>query len=76
MDEKKKIKFKRVLAWIYLVLFVFVILNLMVFDFYKDIFLFAYILLIIIYFIIFRNTSSEKASKNDTENTNNTTIEK
>lgn len=76
MDEKKKIKFKRVLAWIYLVLFVFVILNLMVFDFYKDIFLFAYILLIIIYFIIFRNTSSEKVSKNDTENTNNTTIEK
>lgn len=60
MDEKKKAILKRVLAWVYIVLFVFVILNLMILDFYKDIFLFAYIALLIVYFAVFRNKPDEK----------------
>ncbi|MFA5340476.1 MAG: hypothetical protein WC332_01745 [Clostridia bacterium] len=72
MDEKKKAVLKRVLAWVYLVLFVFVILNLMIFDFYKDIFLFAYIALLIVYFLIFKNTPSEKTDNKDIDNKNNT----
>jgi len=70
MDEKKKVKLKRIFAWIYLVLFVFVILNLMIFDFYKDIFLFAYIALILIYFIVFKNVTETKKSTNEISDKN------
>ncbi|OQB99879.1 MAG: hypothetical protein BWX78_01559 [Firmicutes bacterium ADurb.Bin099] len=77
MDEKKKAILKRVLAWIYIVLFVFVILNLMILDFYKDIFLFAYIALLIVYFAVFKNKPDEKTKdsnsiKDDGNNKDNT----
>ncbi|MDD2261201.1 MAG: hypothetical protein PHV04_03110 [Clostridia bacterium] len=65
MDEKKKVKLKRIFAWIYLVLFIFVILNLMIFDFYKDIFLFAYIALILVYFIVFKNVTETNKTTNE-----------
>ena len=71
MDEKKKVILKRILAWVYLVLFVFVILNLMIFDFYKDVFLFAYIALLIVYFLIFRNTPADKSDIKDKEDNAN-----
>ncbi|MDD4501660.1 MAG: hypothetical protein WC554_02590 [Clostridia bacterium] len=71
MDEKKKVILKRILAWVYLVLFVFVILNLMIFDFYKDVFLFAYIALLIVYFLIFRNTPADKSDVKDKEDNTN-----
>ncbi|HQM96255.1 MAG TPA: hypothetical protein PK705_04545 [Clostridia bacterium] len=71
MDEKKKVILKRILAWVYLVLFVFVILNLMIFDFYKDVFLFAYIALLIVYFLIFRNTPADKSDIKDKEDNTN-----
>jgi cell division protein FtsW (lipid II flippase) len=65
MDEKKKAILKRVLAWVYIILFVFVILNLMILDFYKDIFLFAYIALLIVYFAVFKNKPDEKTKDNN-----------
>ena len=71
MDEKKKVILKRILAWVYLVLFVFVILNLMIFDFYKDVFLCAYIALLIVYFLIFRNTPADKSDIKDKEDNTN-----
>lgn len=71
MDEKKKVILKRILAWVYLVLFVFVILNLMIFDFYKDVFLFAYIALLIVYFLIFRNAPADKSDIKDKEDNTN-----
>lgn len=74
MDEKKRAVLKRIFAWIFLALFVLVILNLMIFQLYKDIFLFAYIALIIVYFMVFKDkpstTQSSDQSKKDNENTN------
>lgn len=76
MDEKKKTVLKRIFAWIFLALFVLVILNLMIFQLYKDIFLFAYIALIIVYFMVFKNTPSTKQIPNKSEKDNeNTSIE-
>ena len=65
MDEKKKAVLKRVLAWIYIILFIFVILNLMILDFYEEYFLVAYIVLLIVYFAVFRNKPDEKTKDNN-----------
>ena len=37
----------------------------MIFDFYKDIFLFAYIALILVYFIVFKNVTETNKTTNE-----------
>ena len=45
--------------------FIFVILNLMILDFYEEYFLVAYIVLLIVYFAVFRNKPDEKTKDNN-----------
>lgn len=68
MDQKKKEILRRVLAWVYLALFVVVILNLMIFEFHQDIFLFAYVILIVVYLVIFRKPKDTGINENEEEN--------
>jgi cell division protein FtsW (lipid II flippase) len=77
MDEKKRTTLKRIFAWIYLGLFIFVILNLMIFDFYKDYTLGIYIVMIAVYLLVFRKPVEKgDTGKTDSKNITDTTEEK
>lgn len=77
MDEKKRTTLKRIFAWIYLGLFVLVILNLMIFDFYKDYSLGIYIIMIAVYLLVFRKPVEKgDAEKTDSKNVTDITEDK
>jgi cell division protein FtsW (lipid II flippase) len=77
MDEKKRTTLKRIFAWIYLGFFIFVILNLMIFDFYKEYTLGIYIVMIAVYLLVFRKPAEKgNTEKTDVKNTTDITEDK